>query len=128
MFCTFQLFSEMYRLIDWLIDWLIGWLVGWLVGWLKKQKLTISFLVTVVAQFTAKTVNSEKAIYPLSLVSCSINKLLFTSLKCYSILRGKSFFAPGNGGVHPHLPIHPYPFLYGHVSGSSINLSLSVFL
>ena len=29
-----------------------------------------------VAQFTAKTANSEKAIYLLSLISCSINKLV----------------------------------------------------
>ena len=32
-------------------------------------------LVTVVAQFTAKTTNSEKAIYFLSLMSYLINKL-----------------------------------------------------
>ena len=32
-------------------------------------------LVTVIAQFTAKITNSEKAIYFLSLMSCSINKL-----------------------------------------------------
>ena len=32
-------------------------------------------LVTVVAQFTAKTTNSEKAIYFLLVTSCSINKL-----------------------------------------------------
>ena len=42
---------------------------------LLKTKLTNSFLVTVVAQFTAKTLNSGKAIYYLSLLSCSINKL-----------------------------------------------------
>ena len=40
-------------------------------------------MVTVVAQFTAKTINSEKAIYFLSLMSCSMKKLkshmLFTS-------------------------------------------------
>ena len=31
-------------------------------------------LVTAVAQFNAKTTNSEKAIFFLSLMSCSINK------------------------------------------------------
>ena len=43
-------------------------------------------LVTVVAQFNDETTNSEKAIYFLSLMSCSINKvkshMLFT---CYSL-------------------------------------------
>ena len=34
-----------------------------------------SLLLNVIAQFTAKTTNSEKAIYFLSLMSCSINKL-----------------------------------------------------
>ena len=37
--------------------------------------LTKLFLVTMVAQFTAKIVNSERATYFLSLKSCSINKL-----------------------------------------------------
>ena len=58
---------------------------------LIKKSLTLNFysflllLVTVVAQFTAKTTNSEKAIYFLLLMSCSINKLkshiLFTCKK-----------------------------------------------
>ena len=34
-------------------------------------------LVTVIAQFTVKTTNSVKAIYFLSLMSCSINKLKY---------------------------------------------------
>ena len=37
-------------------------------------------LVTVVAQFTAKTTNSEKAIKFLPLMSCSINKRKFHML------------------------------------------------
>ena len=47
-----------------------------------KKRHTLSFssffllLVTVVAQFTAKTTNSEKAIYFVSLLSCSINSSL----------------------------------------------------
>ena len=41
----------------------------------QKQKLTNSLLVIVVAQFTAKTTNSEKDIYSLPLTSCSRNKL-----------------------------------------------------
>ena len=43
---------------------------------LLKTKTYKLLLVTVVAQFTAKTANSEKAIYFLSLISCSINKLV----------------------------------------------------
>ena len=42
---------------------------------LLKTKITYSLLVTVVAQFTAKMTNSEKAIYFLSLMPCPINKL-----------------------------------------------------
>ena len=38
-------------------------------------KLTNSLLVTVVTQFTAKTGNSKKALYFLSYMSCSINKV-----------------------------------------------------
>ena len=37
--------------------------------------LTNFFLVTVVAQFAAKTTNSERAKYFLSFKSCSINKV-----------------------------------------------------
>ena len=42
---------------------------------LLKPKIRNS-LVTMVAQITAKTANSEKAFYFLSLISCSINKLV----------------------------------------------------
>ena len=48
---------------------------------LIKKSHTLNFyslfllLVTVIAQFTVKTTNLEKAIYFLSLTSCSINKL-----------------------------------------------------
>ena len=42
---------------------------------LLKTKLTNSLLVTVIAQFTAKTTDSLNAIYFLSLMSCSKNKL-----------------------------------------------------
>ena len=60
-------------------------------------------LVTVVTQFTSKTINSEKAIYFFSLMSCSMKKLksymLFTfKFLCFPIFRGKKFFAQGNGG------------------------------
>ena len=48
-----------------------------------------------VAQLTAKTTNSEKTIYFLSLMSCSINKLK----SVFRFLREKkNFFAPGSGG------------------------------
>ena len=54
-----------------------------------------------VAQFTAKTTNSKEAIYFLSLIYCSINKLksnmLFNAKNwCFLILRGKIFFALQN--------------------------------
>ena len=61
-------------------------------------------LVFEVAQFTNKTTSSEKAIYILSVMSCSINKLksimLFT---CKNVMfsdftRKHFFFAPGNDG------------------------------
>ena len=42
---------------------------------LIKNSLTNSLLVTVIAQSTANTTNSEKAVYFLSLTSCSRNKL-----------------------------------------------------
>ena len=45
-----------------------------------KKKLTNLLLVTAVCQFTAKTTNSEKSIYFLSLTSCSIRKLKFHML------------------------------------------------
>ena len=51
-----------------------------------------------VVQFTAKTINSEKPGYFLTLMSYSVNK---KSLRCYphlKISRGKNFFASGNGG------------------------------
>ena len=78
-------------------------------------------LVTVVAQFTVKTINSEKALYFLSLMYFSINKVKthmwftcknFTKMLCVPIKLGKKIFAPGNGGgigVPPALP----SFLYG---------------
>ena len=66
-------------------------------------------LVTVVAQFSSKTINSEKALYFLSLMSCSMNKLkshmLFTCKNCMfcNITREKKF-AQGNsrGAGAPH--------------------------
>ena len=52
-------------------------------------------LVAVVAQFTAKTTNCWKAIYFLSVMSCSIIKLSYVILHvktlCFSILHGKNF-------------------------------------
>ena len=62
---------------------------------LLKTIITNSLLVTVITQFTAKTTNSEKAIYFLSLMSC---------------------FAPGNG-VHLHFSItFPYFFHGFHIT------------
>ena len=53
-------------------------------------------LVTVVAQFTAETTNSEKAIYFLLLMSCSINKLDFTWKKQFFLQE-----MVGRGGLPP---------------------------
>ena len=47
---------------------------AFLQKFLLKTKLAKSFLVIVVAQFTAKAINSENVIYFLSFKSCSINK------------------------------------------------------
>ena len=44
-------------------------------NFLLKTKITNSLLVTVIVQFTAKMTNLEKAIYFLSIRSCSINRL-----------------------------------------------------
>ena len=71
-------------------------------------------MVTVIAQFTAKMTKSEKTIYFLSLMSCSINKLK----SVFRFLREKkNFFAPGSGGdggrkgggglAHPMLSLRP---------------------
>ena len=53
---------------------------------LLKIKITNSLLVTVIAEFTVKTTNSEKAICFLSLMSCSINKI-----KSHLLLACKNF-------------------------------------
>ena len=73
-------------------------------------------MVTVVqTQFTAKTTNSEKAIYILSLMSCSINKLksimLFT---CKNVMfsdftKKHFFFAPGNDGGWGWIGVWAFP-------------------
>ena len=68
-----------------------------------------------IAQFTAKMTNSEKAISFLSLTSCSINKLkshmFFTFKKfMFSDFKWKKPFAAGNGRGAAH-PLTP--FLYG---------------
>ena len=59
-------------------------------------------LVTVVAQFTAKTTNSEKAIKFLPLMSCSINKqkfhMLFECKKRNFLLQEMLEIAGGRGG------------------------------
>ena len=70
---------------------------------IKNKKLANSFLVTLVAECYKETTNTEKAIYFLSLMSCSINELksqMFPHVKTmgFPILRGKFFFfAPVNG-------------------------------
>ena len=63
-------------------------LLSVLQKFLLKKKFINSLLVTVVVQFTAKTTNSEKAIYFLSLMPCSINKL-----KPHMLFTCKSFMS-----------------------------------
>ena len=79
-------------------------------------------LVAVVAQFTAKTTNCWKAIYFLSVMSCSIIKLSYVILHvktlCFPILHGKKFFTLGNdgaggGGGGGLVAYYAPPFLYG---------------
>ena len=66
-------------------------------------------LVTVIAHFTAERTNSEKAIYLLSLLSCSTYKLkshmFFTCKNCmFSDFMRKKNFAPENGAPPPPPP------------------------
>ena len=74
-------------------------------------------LETVIAQFIAKTTNSEKAISFLSLMSCSIKKLKSVlhiyKILCFPILLGKKKICSrkcwgGGGGLAPSLPPFPY--------------------
>ena len=87
---------------------------------LIKNKNLQTRLRLLVAQFTAKTTNAEKAIYFLSIMSCSTNKLkshrLFTCKSCmFSNLAQKLFFLlqkmVGEGGLTPTCTL----FLYGPV-------------
>ena len=76
-----------------------------------------------VAQFTAKTTNSEKAIHFLTLMSCSINKLKFHTLFTWKNFMFSEFTWKKKNllqNMHPSLP--PPPFLYGAVLNSNITL------
>ena len=78
---------------------------------LIKKSHTLSFysvfllLVTVVAQFTAPF-TSEKAMYFLSLISCSINKLKSHIFTCKSW----KWLGGGGGAAPPAPPLPPPPF------------------
>ena len=96
---------------------------------LIKKSHTLNFylffllLVTAVAQFNAETTNSEKAIYFLSLISCSLNKLKshiihmqkFYKNFVFSDLTWKKNFCLRKWwrGWRP-----PAPFLYGPIKSS----------
>ena len=91
-----------------------------------KQTFTNLSLESVVAQFTAKTTNSEKAIYFLSLMTCSINKLKshilftcknFTKILCFPIWHVQNYLlqemVEWTGRVLALSPTPPcIPFLY----------------
>ena len=63
-------------------------------------------LATVVAQFTTTTTNSKKAVYFLSIISYSVNKL-----KVYMLFTSKNLvfsnFVPENGGETGPPPCSP---------------------
>ena len=67
-------------------------------------------MVTVVAQFAAKTINSERAIYFFSFKSCSINKhmpyVIHMQKKYFFGFTWKKMFAQenGRGAVAPPAP------------------------
>ena len=72
-------------------------------------------LVTVIAQFTAKVTNLEKAIYFLSIMSCSINKSSFkcslhVKILCFPILLGKKIYSRKWRGTGATLPHPPFPY------------------
>ena len=86
-------------------------------------------LVTVIAQFTAKITNSEKAIYFLSLMPCSINKLkshMFFTCKnfMFSDFTWKKIFCSrkwwGRGGWDPLPP-------FTTVLSTDIKMDVSLF-
>ena len=68
-----------------------------------------SLLATVVAQFTTTTTNSKKAVYFLSIISYSVNKL-----KVYMLFTSKNLvfsnFVPENGGETGPPPLLPSVF------------------
>ena len=76
-------------------------------------KTKTSFLVTVIARFTAEMTNSKKTLYFLSLMSCSINKakcLMLIACKdlIFSYFTWEKWFPPrnvGRGGWRPVFPI-----------------------
>ena len=82
---------------------------------LIKNRNLQSLLVTLVAQFTAKARNSEKAIYFLSLMSCSINKpksdILFTCKNFVVRFHVEKNFSQRNVGRGAGKPLPP--FIYG---------------
>ena len=78
-----------------------NWPGGNFPNTLIKNSLTNSLLVTVIAQSTANTTNSEKTVHFLSLTSSSRNKLkshmFFTCKKSiFSDFTWKKNFSPGN--------------------------------
>ena len=68
-----------------------------------------------VAQFTAKTANSEKAIYILSLISCSIKKLKSHMLLTCKYVYVVKKFCTGKWGGGELAPPALAPFPYGPV-------------
>ena len=89
---------------------------------IKNKKLTNSLLVTLVAECYKETTNTEKAIYFLSLMSCSVNELksqMFPHVKTmgFPILREKIFFCSNKW----------WWFLWGPDNRIAIPIQISMF-
>ena len=87
-------------------------------------------LVTVVAQFTAKTTNSEKAIKFLPLMSCSINKqkfhMLFECKKRNFLLQEMLEIAGGGGALALANVGHNFNNLYHLASDSKDSVDFRI--
>ena len=87
-------------------------------------------LVTVVAQFTAKTTNSEKAIKFLPLMSCSINKqkfhMLFECKKRNFLLQEMLEIAGGGGALALANVDHNFNNLYHLASDSKDSVDFRI--
>ena len=71
-----------------------------------------SLLATVVAQFTTTTTNSKKAVYFLSIISYSVNKLKVYMLFTSKTLEFSNFVRENGGETGPPAPQYLWPCVY----------------